>query len=640
MPDFTREPSDFVDGLKEIEPPWPDGGALVIVLDDQGRVIHFNRESERISGMHAGAAHGTPLADLLAEDTRADFEQALATAGRSHEARVVKLALLDRDRERREVLVRWSRVGIGDEEGEDHLLVGIDLTGHTTSGLEHVDACERFLRAFNAVPTSIVISTLDEGRFVEVNDAFTHLHGYTREEVIGRTSLELGIWVDSERRADLAARLRAGERLRNIPVVVRTRDGRLRNCLAAGELVEMRGKQFLFSALLDVTDRIAAEDASRRIERLESIGQMAASIASEFNNSLTVVQGNAAVLLARDDLPNDAVTQIRAVMEATSSAARLTRELLLFSRRHPMRTIRISLPALMRRCEPVLARIVPEHVELHVEIPDDESFTTTADPEMVEQALVNLVAHARDSIADRGRVSVGVAEVRTRSDYLSRVPQARVGDYACIEVADTGRGISPENVGRIFDPFFPAAGNRHDASLSLAVVHGIVEQHDGWIEAESQIGRGTTIRMFLPRTRDRAMSSVPSVPQTRDRGARDHIIVADDRDAVRTVIGVGLQHGGYVPLLAGSSDEALDLWRRHHERVGLLVTDVSLQGSISGRDLADHLRGARADLKVVFTSGFGPALAAPQIREDPSVRFLAKPFGFEQLRAVAAELLA
>jgi CheY-like chemotaxis protein len=262
-----------------------------------------------------------------------------------------------------------------------------------------------------------------------------------------------------------------------------------------------------------------------------------------------------------------------------------------------------------------------------------------ADGGMLEQVLLNLVVNARDAMPRGGRVTITTEVLFADDAYVRRVPQARPGRFVGLRVRDTGEGIAPEILPRIFDPFFTTKQEGKGTGLGLATAYGIVEQHAGWIEVESQLGQGAQFTAWFP-----ALAS-PAAPPTRattpPMGARggETVLVVEDKEAVRAIIQTVLVRFGYKVVVAANGEEALAQWEGHRDQVGLLFTDVVMPGSLTGKDLADRLRAAQPGLKVIFCSGYDAEILDPAALKSPGTRFLAKPFDVGNLAKVVRELL-
>jgi len=500
------------------------------------------------------------------------------------------------------------------------------------------DSEEKFAKAFHAAPDAISITTVGDGRFIEVNEGFTRIVGWTREEAVGRTSLELGIWVHEAERAGIVAQLRAGARVHEAPVSQRDKAGRLHRCLFTAEPIDIAGEPCLLAVVRDVTERQRLEDQLRHAQKMESVGQLAGGVAHDFNNLLTVIQGHASFLLQGAALEAPARDSLRQIQESAALAAQLTRQLLVFSRRQAIQPGRLALPGAVARMMQLLERVLGENLVLEVALPPGLP-DVQADAGMVEQVLLNLVVNARDAMPLGGRIVIAARELTAGPDYVRRVPQARPGRFVGLGVRDHGEGIAPEVLPRIFDPFFTTKKEGKGTGLGLATVYSITEQHGGWIEVDSQPGRGSEFTVWFPVATAVTRPPLPEPAPPAEVHGTETILVVEDKDAVRMVLQAVLERFGYQVVLAQDGPDALARWAEHRERIALLFTDVMMPGGLTGKDLADRLRADRPDLKVVFCSGYDANILDAEALQAAGTRFLTKPFDLARLTQVVREVL-
>jgi CheY-like chemotaxis protein len=357
---------------------------------------------------------------------------------------------------------------------------------------------------------------------------------------------------------------------------------------------------------------------------MESIGLLAGGVAHDFNNILTVIQGN--ISLALEESPAPALAEmLRQAQDAAAFAATLTRQLLVFSRRQVLQPGRVSLAEAVHRVVKLLNRTLGENIVLRVET-DPSVEDAAADVGMVEQVLFNLAVNARDAMPKGGELVITTLALEADADYVSRVPQAKSGRFVGFRVTDTGVGISADVRSRIFDPFFTTKPDSHATGLGLATVYTIVQQHGGWIEVSSEIGRGTQFTAWFPQ---RPSEAVPSTPPNLGKGG-ETLLLVEDKEEVRAVLQSVFARNGYRMLLAGNGPEALKLWEQRRDEIALLFTDVVMPGGMNGRELAERLRLDRPDLKVIYCSGYEANILGAEALAKPGTSFLAKPFNLTQ----------
>jgi PAS domain S-box-containing protein len=377
---------------------------------------------------------------------------------------------------------------------------------------------------------------------------------------------------------------------------------------------------------VDVTDRLNLEVALQQSQKMEAIGQLAAGVAHDFNNILTVMQGYASRLLNRETLPHSG-EEVQEILNATERAAALTRQLLAFSRRQTLERRRFDLREVVSNMARMLQRLIGENI--HLELKQPQSLPAVcADSGMMEQILLNLVVNARDAMP-RG----GTLTVQTASQQIEKVPvrapaQARAGQYVSLMVRDSGCGMDQETLERIFDPFFTTKGPGRGTGLGLATVYSIVQQHQGWIDVESELNRGTTFTILLP-----AADGPIETPETRaeideaTQGGQETVLVVEDEELLRCLARATLEQAGYKVLEAASGPGALQVWQDQQGQVDLLFTDLVMPGGMNGWELCHQLREAKPGLPVVFSSGYGPdSGVAAETEGARGIVYLQKPY--------------
>jgi two-component system cell cycle sensor histidine kinase/response regulator CckA len=389
----------------------------------------------------------------------------------------------------------------------------------------------------------------------------------------------------------------------------------------------------------DITARRHLEDQVRQSQKMEAVGQLAGGIAHDFNNLLAVIEMQASLLLDDEQMDAQVRGGIEHIMGASRRAADLTRQLLTFSRRQVKQDANIDLGQVLRPMAGLLRRVLGERIVLEewmaAALP-----RIKADPGMMEQVLMNLAVNARDAMPRGGRLSIELGEVAFEESDLPAHPRATPGRYLCLAVGDTGCGISEADAAHIFEPFFTTKEVGKGTGLGLAIVFGVVEQHHGWIEVDSEVGRGSTFRVYLPALPLSAVAAGagPSGPSASNAGHEAILLVEDDA-AVRAVTMLALQRQGYHVVAAESGVAALAVWNAMTSLPDLLLTDLVMPGTVSGCALAKELVARRPALKVICTSGYCAEVAQGDTPLDPGWAFLQKPYPMGELTSVVRRCL-
>jgi two-component system, cell cycle sensor histidine kinase and response regulator CckA len=496
---------------------------------------------------------------------------------------------------------------------------------------------ERFSKAFHESPVPSGIKNLSNHRFVDVNQRLAEVAGWKREDMIGRTPAELFLW-DKPHRADqwIEAVLRQ-EPVRDQEAKIRTQAGVLHEVMVSMSAVALGGQPHLLMLAQDVAERALLERQLRQAQKMEAIGQLAAGVAHDFNNILTVIQGHAGIMQQAMDPSSPQTKSLEQISKAADRAATLIRQLLMFSRKQVMQFRRLDLNDTLRNTVKMLERLVGEHVQIDF-YPQASLPAIHADPSMLEQIVMNLAVNARDAMPNGGKVSVNTSLETILRAPTPMDPEQRDGDYLCLTFSDTGTGMDTQILNRIFEPFFTTKPVGKGTGLGLSTVFGIVRQHEGWVEVESKPSHGTTFRVYFPATELPAEKAEVAVDSVLCSG-RETVLVAEDEDALREMVVQVLKIQGYTVLEAASGHHALEVWARANHSIDLLITDMVMPGGIMGSELAERLSSQSPRLRVIYTSGYSPGMAGKDASLLEDRNFLSKPYSIGKLAQFVRECL-
>ena len=376
----------------------------------------------------------------------------------------------------------------------------------------------------------------------------------------------------------------------------------------------------------DITERQSLEAQLRQSQKMESVGQLAAGVAHDFNNMLTIIQGHSGLLMAKASEKPGLVESAQAISFAAERAASLTRQLLMFSRKSLMQPKPLDLREVVSHMGKMLPRLLGETVALEFH-PCPKLPLVHADVGMVEQVIMNLAVNARDAMPKGGTLIIDTVPVTFDESYVHTHTEAHQGAYVCLRVTDTGSGMDTYTMSRIFEPFFTTKEVGKGTGLGLATVYGIMKQHEGWIDVESEVGKGTTFTVFFPSTGETADNKPEeSGPGQEIRGGRETILVVEDEPVLRDLAHLILAECGYNVLEAGSGREALQIWERERQTIDLVLTDMVMPEGVSGMDLAQQLLTNNPKLKVIFASGYSMEEVDTVFVRKGCATFLQKPY--------------
>jgi PAS domain S-box-containing protein len=380
----------------------------------------------------------------------------------------------------------------------------------------------------------------------------------------------------------------------------------------------------------DITERKQLEEHLRQSQKMEAFGQLAGGVAHDFNNLLTIIKGYIC-LLADEDCPAEKRGPgLSAIAKATDRAAHLTRQLLTFSRRQLFQPKPLDLDAIVADTGPMLQQLIGESIKLKTECRSG-NVSITADPNLVEQVLINLAANARDAMPQGGRLTLSTSACEIDDAHVRQYNEARVGPHVCLSVTDTGCGIAPEHMPRLFEPFFTTKDVGKGTGLGLASVYGTVKQHEGWIEVSSRKGKGTTFKIYFPTSSLPPLPVEPPPPDQPVRGGNETILVVEDEAVLRELFCLSLQQLGYRVFAEGSGVKALRSWSSRLDQIDLLLTDLVMPDGVSGWKLASALQAEKPGLKAIYMSGHSTETNGLGSNAAKDIRFLAKPFSVQIL---------
>lgn len=496
---------------------------------------------------------------------------------------------------------------------------------------------ERFSKAFHESPLPSAIQSLSDQRFVDVNQRLAEIAGCQREDMIGRTPAELFLWEKPE-----VVERWIEDALRQHPVRdqearIRSLSGAFHEVLVSLSHVALGGQPHLLLLAQDIAERALLERQLRQAQKMEAIGQLAAGVAHDFNNILTVIQGHAGLMQQNPEASPAQAKSLDQISKAATRAATLIRQLLMFSRKQVMQFRHLDLNDILSNSIKMLERLVGEHVE--IDFRSQASLPAIhADPSMLEQIVMNLAVNARDAMPNGGRVNITTSLEAIHRSPTPLDPEPRDGEFVCLTFSDTGSGMDTQILSRIFEPFFTTKPVGKGTGLGLSTVFGIVRQHHGWVEVESKPNQGTTFRIYFLASRQPA-EKTEIIVDTTLRSGRETILVAEDEDTLREMVVQVLKIQGYTVLEAASGRHALELWERTSRPVDLLVTDIVMPGGIMGSELAERLSSKSPQLKVIYTSGYSPGMAGRDVSLLEGGNFLPKPYSIGKLAQFVRDCL-
>jgi PAS domain S-box-containing protein len=601
---------------------WTLSQELMLVCDFEGVISAVNPSAMRLLGWSEDEMIGRTIAEFVHPDDRNSTAAEVSRLSRGVTTRTFESRYRTKAGAYR--LLDWAAVPDG---GHIHAIAR-DITQERTSAAER----ERIWSSTNDLMGTAGV----DGYLKSVNPAWHRLLGYDEQELLSRPLVDFVAEEERAKRTKIFERLGAGESVRDLEDRLVHKDGR-RSLIAWS--AEPVGNIFYIVGR-DVTEQRAAEEALRQSQKMEAVGQLTGGIAHDFNNLLQGISGSLNLLQKRiaDGRLNELDQFIRGAMASANRAAALTHRLLAFSRRQPLDPRPVRANPLVSSMEDLLRRTLGESVLLEIVLAGG-LWLTKCDPNQLESAILNLVVNARDAMPDGGRLTIETGNAQLDTRFASIPREVGPGSYVCISVTDTGTGMSADTIDKAFEPFFTTKPIGQGTGLGLSMIYGFARQSNGYAKIYSELGKGTTVKLYLPRHRGRVEDDtpLPDLTAAHNSNAHETVMVVEDELVVRTLIVEVLNDLGYRSLEAADGPSGLEMLRSER-LIDLLVTDVGLPG-LNGRQLAEAARQFRPNLKVLFMTGYAENAALASGFLEPGMSMITKPFAMEALATRIRQIL-
>jgi PAS domain S-box-containing protein len=534
-------------------------------------------------------------------------------------------------------------------EYDRHAAGYVAKLSETVSGLQRAEKASResegrFRSIVDTASDGILIARSSTRKFVEANVAICEMLGYTRDELL-RLGVEnihpaSDLSFVSEDFNKLSRAEKRTPPLEGVPMM--RKDGSVFYADINANPVEFEGEQCLAGIFRDITVRKRAEEEREHLHaqlhqamKMEAVGRLAGGVAHDFNNLLTVINGYSELLLQRLGENSPMRKDVEEILQAGNQAGALTRQLLVFSRKQVLQPKVIDLNMVVSKTGKMLRRLIGENIEFRTILAEGLG-RVKADEGQVEQILLNLAINARDAMPGGGELTIETANVVLGETFAKDHPSLIPGPHVLLSVGDTGSGIPDEIRGHIFEPFFTTKGLGKGTGLGLATVYGIIQQSQGHLGFDTEAGKGTTFRIYLPRV-DAESEALSTVPTAAPQGS-ETVLVVEDEDSVREIINRVLSGKGYRVLMASDGSEGLRVSAEYNGPIDLLLTDLVMPG-MGGREFATRLEAGRAGMKVLFMSGYTEDVISHQGLLEAGLSFLQKPFTSGDLLRKVREVL-
>jgi PAS domain S-box-containing protein len=607
----------------------------------EGRLIDVNRAFEMLLGRKREEIVGKTSVELgfIEPEERALLGRMLNTQGR---IRDLETKMSRPSGETLRVKISVEPVDIASEQCV--LFIGEDITEKKRMEEALRESEKLFSEIFHLSPEIAIITRKSDGMVIAMNDAFLNISGFSRNEVLGKSTIELGIWKSSAERQNLLDTFRREGIVKNAETVLHKKSGEPFPVMYSMVSVEYKGRPCLFAIGMDITEQKKAEEERKRLEgllhhsqKMEAVGTLAGGIAHDFNNILAAIIGYTELARAETIDRTTRRGYLDQIHKASLRARDLVKQILIFSRMGSSdepQPLKLSL--VMRETLKFLRASIPATIDIRQNI-SLMSDTVLADPAQVNQVLVNLATNAAHAMEEKGGVlEVSLRDVALSPDLPVPHPDLVPGDYIMLSVNDTGHGIPPETIKRIFDPYFTTKESGKGTGLGLAIVHGIVKRHGGAVTAQSEAGAGTTFRVYLPKVQ--GLMTEEDVESEDLPGGTEGLLFIDDEEPLADIMHTMLSDLGYRVTCMTRPVEALALFRENPSQFDLVITDYTMPG-LTGADLVTLMRDVRRDMPIIMATGFSERMSDEKAKDLRLDAFLLKPLQRSELAQAVREVL-
>ena len=615
----------------------PLGMAMVDLID--GRILSVNRAYCDMLGYTEEELKRLTLVDV----THPDHHNEVVDSIQKIREEQITISQIEKRYLKKNGEVIWASralTKITDAEGELSYCLAIveDITKRKQAEEALKESEEKYRKLIETTSEGFWFLS-PENKTIDVNQSLCDMTGYSRDEMIGKTPFDFvddeNLIIFKEQISKITSTLH-----RTYEILLRKKNGiNFPTFFNATSLFDKKGKLVgSFAFIKDITERkrmesekLELEDKFRESQKMESIGTLAGGIAHDFNNLLTVIQGHAQMAMMAMDENNPQYRDLTQIMNSSTRAASLTRQLLLFSRKQTVELKTLELNQTIQNLLKMLQRLIGENIIIETELATDLS-NIEADEGNIEQVIMNLAVNARDAMPDGGKLTFLTENISIPDDEQSHVQDSQAGDFVRISVQDTGCGIPKEVLSKIFEPFFSTKEKGKGTGLGLSVVYGIVKSHNGWINAYSEPQQGTTFKIYLPASVSASTEESATQVESREslHGNGEQILVIEDEQGILDFASSALRQFGYTIRVASNGHQALSVFEEAKGNFQLIISDVILP-DINGFDLVSKLTKEYPDIPVIMCSGYTEERVKQSIIRDKGFRFLQKPYSINEL---------
>jgi hypothetical protein len=591
------------------------------ITERSGRVIDVNERWAELFGYSPAEVIGRTTLELGLWADPAEREPLIARLAAGDATSSGEATFRRKSGEIRHALVSMESMTLAGTDGPLHLVVVVDITERRRLEQRLIASEDEYRILFDSNPHPMWVFDPATLAFLAVNEAATRLYGYSRDEFLGMTIKDIRPQEEIAALLEYLPSMPDSPGLQAVHVKHNKKDGSLIEVAASSSPIAFRGRRARLVLATDVTETKALEAQLVQSQKMEAVGRLAGGVAHDFNNQLGVILGYTELLMRQAGEAQRG--KLEQILKATQRASGLTHQLLAFSRKQIIEPKILDLNVLLANLQAMLGRLIREDIDVAI-VPGEDLGQVKADPGRLEQAVVNLCVNARDAMPDGGLLRVETRNFEMDARPADRQEPMAAGRYVMLAVSDTGCGIEKEALSRIFEPFFTTKESGKGTGLGLAMVYGTVKQAGGYMRVDSELGRGTTFNIYLPRFDERAGPAAVEEPSVPAKGW-ETVLLVEDEPPLRAIVREVLAQHGYRVIEAGDASEAIAMAGRDPEPIHLLLTDVVMPG-MNGRVLAQTLLAGRPGLRVLYMSGYTDDVIARHGVLEPGFLLITKPF--------------
>ena len=488
---------------------------------------------------------------------------------------------------------------------------------------------------FDVTPLAIVVSSFPDGIIRDINNTFSDDFGYANDMVIGKTGVDIGLWVDNIDRDLFLKLMHEQQEISGFSTEIRTFSGEYRSVLLYSNQMDFNGENCLLIVFMDVTEQKRMEDQIRQTQKMDVIGQLAGGVAHDFNNMLTAIIGSAEMLENHVKDNSAALKLLGSIQQAANRSADLTRQLLAFSRKEQKNKVQVNINAAIHEVISLLERTIDKKISLETRLIAKSAYVV-GDPTLLQNALLNLGVNARDAMSDGGVIKFSTSNVELNSGYCTSSGfNITPGSYIEISVSDAGTGMTKEVIQHVFKPFFTTKEIGKGTGLGLAAVYSTVTDHNGSISIFSEPGVGTVLKLYLPLSCEKKPEITASEEMTQGSGG---ILLVDDEEILRDVGQALLEGLGYRVYLAEDGEQALNVYSQEKEHISLVILDM-LMPKMGGKETLVRLMANYPDIRILISSGFHQEGTVDELVKLGAKGFLQKPYSIRDLSKAVADTI-